>query len=116
MKKVILILALLFIAGCGGSNLTFSVDNNPTYKDGENTEIILTVEDNGDKVSGLTLTGELEMEKMDHGVIEVSFADNGNGTYSGEVSLPMGGEWIMLVKNKDDEKTEHLVSLQVNEG
>ena len=113
MKKIILILALVFIAGCGGSDLTFSVVNNPTYIEGELTDIVLSAEDKGEIVSGLTLTGEVDTE--DNGVKEVPFTDNSDGTYSGEVSLPTGGEWIMLVKNKDDKHTEHLIRLQVSE-
>ncbi|WP_026907325.1 membrane lipoprotein lipid attachment site-containing protein [Paucisalibacillus globulus] len=113
MKKIIIILVLVFLAGCGGSDLTFTVENNPTYKDGEVTEIVLAAEDNEEVVTGLTLSGEIDLE--DSEVIDVPFTDNGDGTYSGEASLPTSGEWILLVKNKDNEKVEHLIRLQVNE-
>lgn len=116
MKKVILFaLLLMFMAGCGGADPNFTVENSPSYKDGEPTEIILAAEENGEAVTGLNMIGELEMEKMDHGMVEVSFTDNGDGTYKGDVELPMGGEWLMELF-VDGEETGEIIRFQVNEG
>lgn len=121
LKKlmIIVVMMLLFVVGCGGSEeFTLSVENDPYYHQGELTEIVLLAEDeNGEPITGLSITGKLEMEKMDHGLIEVAFKDNGDGTYTGEVELPMGGEWIMdTVSELDGKEYSHVLRFQVNEG
>ena len=116
MKKVFFFMLLfIFMAGCGGTDTQYTVENSPSYKDGEPSEIILSAEENGEAVTGLDMTGELEMEKMDHGLVEVSFTDIGDGTYSGDVELPMGGEWLMELL-VDGEETGEIIRFQVNEG
>lgn len=119
MKKIwIALILLLFVAGCGGNSYSLEVQNEPVYKEGEPTEIILeAVDDNGETVTGLAIKGHLEMERMDHGTMTVSFTDNGDGTYSGEVIFPMGGEWIMSANvEKDGKEEEKLVKFEVREG
>lgn len=120
MKRFILVIGLLLLvaAGCGSDSVSLEVQNDPYYKEGEPTEIVLeAVDDSGEAVTGLAITGELEMEKMDHGTITVSFDDNGDGTYAGEVLLPMGGEWIMSATvEKDGKEKEQIVRFQVSEG
>ncbi|MEN1966772.1 FixH family protein [Lentibacillus sp. N15] len=120
MKRITVgFILLLFVTGCGSNGFTLSVDNQPYMKEGEQTtEIILRAEDdNGEPVKGLTITGEMEMEKMDHGTIAISFSDNGDGTYVGEVELPMGGEWIMATNaDKDGKKHDDQIRFEVSEG
>ncbi|MCG5102160.1 FixH family protein [Oceanobacillus alkalisoli] len=119
MKKIlwIIITGLCFLAACGGSDIDFSVDNSPHYVTDGETEIIIMVEDNGEAVSGMTIAGSLEMAKMDHGVIEANFTDNGDGSYTANVDLPMGGEWIMETETELDGKVyEETITFNVSEG
>ncbi len=119
MKKVLAVLMFvsLFIAGCGGTSPHFSVENTPSYVDGEETEIIVHADEDGEAVSGITLKGSLEMARMDHGVIETVFTDNGDGTYTALVELPMSGEWIITLDAEHDGSTyEETITFDVNEG
>lgn len=121
MKRLTLVITgivlMLLIAGCGGADLDFSVETPPKYKDGEAYEMVIKAEDNGEPVTGLEMTATLEMAKMDHGIIEVVFSDNGDGTYVGDVELPMAGEWIAALEaEKDGETYEMTLTFDVTEG
>lgn len=108
---------MLLIAGCGGGSIDFSVETPPKYKDGEAYEMVVKAEDNGESVTGLNMIATLEMAKMDHGIIEVVFSDNGDGTYVGEVELPMAGEWIAALEAEEDgEVYETTLTFDVTEG
>lgn len=116
MLVIVMITVMLMVAGCGGASPEFSVDTAPKYKDGESYPITLSVTDNGEAVTGMDILATLEMEKMDHGTIEVSFDDNGDGTYTGEVELPMGGEWIAGIEAELDGKTyDEILTFDVKE-
>lgn len=119
MKKSIVVFtmfAILLLTGCNSSKLEFSVETAPRYHAEQSYPIVLKATENGVAVSDLRLVATLEMARMDHGIIEVSFTDKGDGTYEGEVALPMGGEWIAnIVAEKAGKKTEEIVTFQVNE-
>ena len=96
--------------------MSFSVDNEPIFKEGEAQEIVLSATEGEEGVTGMNITGKLEMAKMDHGVIEATFSDNGDGTYRAEADLPMGGEWMMdMEAEKDGETYEEVITFQVSE-
>lgn len=119
MKKIntVLFAVGLFLVGCGASEAEVEVETVPTYVDGETSTIELYVTENGETAEGLEITSTLEMARMDHGMIEVLFEDNGNGIYSGEVELPMGGEWIMDTQiYLDGTVQEEVITFDVNEG
>jgi len=119
MKKlqILLFTFLLLLVGCGSGNMDVAVEKAPDYKDGEPSEMTLLISHGDDPVSGLTVVATLEMAKMDHGVIEVHFDDQGDGLYSGEVELPMGGEWIATVELDNGKKTaEEIITFDVKEG
>lgn len=118
MKKhgVWLGLLLLVLGGCGSSNLSIKVEQAPIIEDGTPSQIIVAITNDGDAVNGLTVTADLEMAKMDHGHIQVVLTESGDGLYSGEVELPMGGEWIADVKaDSDGDITEELITFDVEE-
>lgn len=115
MKKLIITLGLvlLILAGCGVPKFDLSVVNTPKYIAGDETEIVLRVED-GEPVTGATITGSLEMARMDHGVKVANFEDNGDGTYTALVALDMSGEWIMSTELEHDGETyEETLTLNV---
>ncbi|HLS59768.1 MAG TPA: FixH family protein [Virgibacillus sp.] len=89
----ILLMSFLFVA-CSPVKVDLSLEKAPRYKDGESYPMVIKAMEGKEGVTGLHIMATLEMAKMDHGVIEINFTDNGDGTYSGEVELPMEGEWI----------------------
>lgn len=117
-KYLVGVILLLLLVGCGGtSSIDFTVEKAPLYKDGESYIMIIQATDDDGIVTGLDLVATLEMAKMDHGVIEVTFTDNNDGTYEGEVTLPMAGEWIADVKAELNGKTyEKVLTFDVKEG
>lgn len=99
-----------------GSSPEFKLNTAPKFKVDVTYPIILSATENGDAVTGLDIVVTLEMAKMDHGVIKVEFDDNGDGTYSGDVELPMGGEWIANVEAEQDGKTyDDMLTFDVKE-
>jgi len=120
MKRFLPFLLILFLVACGSADaLDFTVEKAPTFKPDTPSEIIIKVKKDGEPLTGLELSGLLEMERMDHGIIEAKFVDQGDGTYSGEVELPMGGEWIIDLEahnGADGETYEDVLTFDVNEG
>ena len=118
MKKILLLMTLtiLIVAGCGANKMNFTVDKAPIYQNEVTSEFIVKVTESGEGVSGLTLTASLEMVKMDHGSIDVSFVDNGDGTYTGDAELSMAGEWIADIRaDKDGKVVEDVLTFDVKE-
>jgi len=119
MNKFIgMILVVIFVlVGCGGAKMDVAIEEAPKYKDGVTYPIVLTVEDGDEAITGLEVVADLEMSRMDHGTIEVVFTDQGDGTYEGEVELPMAGEWIANVDLiQDGETYDKTLTFEVNEG
>lgn len=118
MRKIFLsvLLTLLFLTGCGSNPLHVSVETAPRYQAEQSYPMILKITDNEEPLSGLDIVAVLEMARMDHGIIDVDFTDQGNGTYRGEVTLPMAGEWIAdIVINREGKEIEEMVTFQVDE-
>lgn len=119
MKKVISLLLIisLFIVGCSNEKLSVSVIDAPKYKDGESFPIVLSITDGSNAVTDAEVIATLEMARMDHGTIEVIFTNEGDGTYVGDVELPMAGEWIAnIVTTVNNKKSESTVTIDVVEG
>lgn len=119
MRKFVSLLLIisLFVVGCSSSNLSVSIAEAPKYKDGESFPIELSITDGSEAVTGADVSATLEMARMDHGIIEVFFEDQGDGSYLGEVELPMAGEWIAdVIVDRDGKQSETTVTFDVNEG
>jgi|SRR5690625_1364258 len=113
----IVLVVVFILVGCGGTKMDVAIEEIPNYKDGVAYPIVLTVEDGNEAVTGLEVVANLEMSRMDHGTIEVVFTDHGDGTYEGEVELPMAGEWIADVVLTQDGKTyDETLTFEVSEG
>ncbi|WP_262175746.1 FixH family protein [Saccharococcus sp. Marseille-Q5394] len=118
MKKsvVSLLFVVLLAAGCGSAKMDISIEETPEFKNGTPSEMILKVMDDDIRIEGLSIVATLEMAKMDHGVIEVQFEDIGEGLYSAQVELPMGGEWIADVEvESEGEQTKEVLTFDVKE-
>lgn len=118
MKKILTFLMGLFVlSGCGGSNYSVEVVDTPVFKpDLSPSAVTFKIAEGENPVKGLDVTANFEMEKMDHGSIQVSLKDKGEGIYGGEVALPMGGDWqaLLTIKNGNDSE-EKLVTFTVEE-
>ena len=119
MKKLILsiLITMLVVSGCGASQIEIEVDKVPDFVKGKESNFILKVTEGEELKTGLSITAKLEMAKMDHGVIEVSLEEVREGFYKGEVTLPMGGDWIADIQiDSSDGLVEEVVTLKVQEG
>src|SRR6478609_6395519 len=74
----------------------------------------IKVTENKKAVKGLDVSAQLSMTKMDHGSYDVKLEEGKNGTYSGQVNLPMGGKYeAALTLEKDGKKTEKIIEMNV---
>lgn len=118
MKKLIAVCTLLFIlVGCSSRpDYDISMKTAPKYNGEADFPIVIEISENGKPVEGLAITSFLEMAKMDHGTIEVTYQDKGNGLYESRVELPMAGEWIVNFETEKDGKTfEKVINFDVKE-
>ncbi|MCP8971009.1 FixH family protein [Ectobacillus ponti] len=111
MKRLSMVLLLgMLLVGCGKEDYKISVSKSPFFKQGTAVPFVIAVEKDGKKAESLDITGHLEMVKMDHGEIPVTFQETAAGTYESKVTLPMEGEWECVV---DIGKSEQVVKLKV---
>ncbi|MEH7490928.1 FixH family protein [Neobacillus niacini] len=118
MKKAMRLTALLLLAllaGCS-ADPEYSIDiTKPLYQQPDKEmpfEIQVNEKDEG--VTGLDVSAEFSMTNMDHGMTKVKLAEGKEGTYSGKVELPMPGKYeILFILEKDGEKTEKVISYEV---
>lgn len=120
MKKWLLImgfLLLLFSAGCSSSaDFELNLETAPKYKAETSYPIVIEVLKDGEPAEGVDMTATLEMARMDHGTIEVSFTDSGEGKYEAQLELPMGGEWIANIKGSmGKDEFEEVITFDVKE-
>jgi len=107
MKKwmgMLLFFSLVLIAGCGSTpHWEITMDTDYTYQG----QLPLTIEinDNNQPIEGLQVKATLEMEKMDHGEVDITFDDQGNGQYVGQAALPMGGDWVAYIQLTNGKQT-----------
>lgn len=118
MKKLFipLLIVLLTVTGCGSTALSFTLEQAPEFQKGELSEFIIKVTEGDKGATGLSIIALLEMEKMDHGVIEVQLEDIGDGLYKGSAELSMGGDWLVELKTESGKKTvEEVLTFEVKE-
>ncbi len=104
MKKHLLLImmaCILALVGCASKPAYETALQVPDkFKVGEEIPLTLTVKQNNQPVTGLVVTAHLEMKKMDHGTVDVTFAEKENGEYRANAKLPMGGEWVAFIQLK----------------
>lgn len=118
MKRLVVSLLLIVVlaAGCSSAKMDISIEKMPESKTGTPSEMLIKVAEDGVGLEGLSVVASLEMAKMDHGELEVQFEEIGDGLYSGQVELPMGGEWIADVEVKSGEETvKEILTVEVEE-
>lgn len=104
MKKILLLMVvvLLAVTGCSSKSQYVTTLQTPkSMKMGQEIPLTLQVQQNQQPATGLTISAQLEMKKMDHGTVEVTFREQGNGEYVAQAKLPMGGDWVAITTIND---------------
>lgn len=112
MKKLLTFLMGLFVlSGCGGSNYNVNLVDTPVFMPDSASKVSFKIMEGAKPSAGLNVKASFEMEKMDHGSINVKLKEQGEGVYGGEVMLPMEGDWqaLLTIANGKDTK-EKLVT------
>lgn len=106
----ILLLFVLFVAGCGKANWDISIEKAPFFKLGIEAPFIVKITNHTQPVSKLTVHATFEMEKMNHGSIDIDLIEKDSGQYEGFIEFPMQGEYdvFLTIANGKSEKEEHL--------
>jgi hypothetical protein len=118
MKKAMRLTALLllaFLAGCT-ADPEYSIEiTKPIYQQpDEEMPFEIQVKEKDEDTTGLDVSAEFSMTNMDHGMTKVKLTEGEEGTYSGMVELPMPGKYeILFILEKDGEKTEKVISYEV---
>jgi hypothetical protein len=74
----------------------------------------IKVTQNKKAAKGLKVSAQLSMTSMDHGSYDVVLVEGEEGTYTGKVLLPMGGDYeAVLTLEKAGKKTEKVIKLEV---
>lgn len=118
MKKTIrfaVLLLLAFLAGCSADpEYTIEVTKPLYQQNDKEVPFEIKVTENGEAVTGLTVTAEFSMANMDHGTTKVDMTEAEGGIYSGNVELQMAGKYeIFLILDRDGEKTEKVIDYEV---
>ncbi|WLR50352.1 FixH family protein [Bacillus tianshenii] len=119
MKKLFMLLSLMIIvAGCNSApNWSAKIEQAPYFKDGEASQLVVSVKEEGNEVKGLEVEAVLEMTKMDHDDLKVQLKEQDAGIYIGEIVLPMAGEWEAIVTMKDGEQeTETVLTFEAEKA
>jgi hypothetical protein len=112
---LVLLLLLSLITGCSsGPDYKIDVTKELYYQKDTAMPFEIKVTEDKKAVKGLKVTAQLSMTNMDHGSYDVTFAVGKNGTYSGQVNLPMGGKYeAAFTLEKDGKKTEKVIDINV---
>ncbi|UCZ54053.1 FixH family protein [Bacillus shivajii] len=116
LATLLLLTSMFVIVACSGDE-EWSMEMSDVNKDRNgHVHMTLKILDGEEPVEGLNVSALLEMSRMDHGHIDVQFADGGNGIYAGSVELPMSGEWIAEVTlEQGDKKKSETIIFEVGE-
>jgi hypothetical protein len=101
--SIISLFALL--AGCSSNQSVELETTKPIYFSEEEKPVEIKVTEDGKAVEGLKINAEFSMVDMDHGTYEASYEEVGDGVYSSELALPMGGDWEAVYTIERDGKT-----------
>lgn len=119
MKRLAIpmILLLAILAGCGtDKDWKVEVTKDLYYQKDKETSFQIKVTDDNKTVKDLKVNAEFSMANMDHGSESIPLQEEKNGLYSGNIALPMNGDYeIVLSLEKDGEKVEKVIKETVKE-
>lgn len=108
-KWILFMIGLLLIGGCGKSpDWQVSLIASGELKEGESLPLTLEVKKKGQPVHGLHIDAVLEMQRMNHGTVEVQFTEKGEGVYEGSAILSMPGDWTGNLVISDTKHTDEV--------
>lgn len=119
MKKVVAILLGLFvISGCNGSsNWDVELAETPNVIESQAAPVTFKISTDDKPAANLEVNAKFEMAKMDHGSLEVELAEREEGVYTGEVELPMEGDWQAFLTISDGKNsTEEVITFTAQKG
>lgn len=100
------VFCMMILSACSSPDWEAAIGTPTGFQPEEPFPLIVEVNENGKPVTGLQMSGVLEMAKMDHGTIEVDFKETENGKYEGTVKLPMGGDWNAILEMAKEKKSK----------
>lgn len=117
MKKFwpVIILFLMILSACNKTpEWQISIELEPFYKEGAPAPFVINITENEKEATELTVVASFEMERMDHGTVEVKLKEKSAGVYEGLVELPMSGDYIVVltIQNENQQK-EELIEITV---
>ncbi|MEH7333278.1 FixH family protein [Neobacillus drentensis] len=117
MKRLLfpMLLLIAMLAGCSkGPEYEIEVTKDLYFQKDTALPFEIKVTENKKAVKGLDVSAQISMTNMDHGTYDVKLEEGKNGTYSGNVKLPMGGKYEATFTLKNDgDKTEEVINLNV---
>ncbi|MEH7272051.1 FixH family protein [Neobacillus vireti] len=118
MKKAMRLTVLLFLAALAGCSADpeYSIEvTKPIYQQPDKEmPFEITVTENDKAVTGLDVTAVFSMTNMDHGTTVVELTEGEDGTYTGNVELPMTGKYeIIFTLDKDGTKVEEVITQDI---
>jgi hypothetical protein len=118
MKKTMMLAALLLLitlVGCTASpEYKVEVTKPIYYQQNTSVPFEIKVTEKDKSVTDLKVSAVFSMTNMDHGTTEVELAEEKDGNYSGNVELPMGGKYeILLTLTSDGESVEKVINYEV---
>ncbi|RSK26604.1 hypothetical protein EJF36_06890 [Bacillus sp. HMF5848] len=116
MKKIITVFIIIFLlTGCNNtSSWDVSIVEAPSYNQGEPSHVVFQLSEDGKPLTGLDVVASFEMTKMDHGYIDIPLQENESGLYEGNITLPMAGEWEVLLQISNNKQVvEKIVTFNV---
>ncbi|MFE8701939.1 FixH family protein [Cytobacillus sp. FJAT-54145] len=119
MKKILMILLLVFLLGaCSSqSDLNVEITKDLFYVKDKESKFEIKITDKGKPVEGLTIAANFSMTDMDHGSYDVSLTESEKGMYVGELAIPMAGKWEIVFTVEQDGKTiEKVIQYEVKKS
>lgn len=118
MKRLLVLVCLISLSACtksAGPDITLS--RPPIFMKGAASPLEIQILDGSAPAAGYSVEAEFSMARMDHGTASAVLQETEPGRYSGEIALPMGGEWNIAVNATRDGKTvQKDLTVQLNDG
>jgi hypothetical protein len=115
LYATLLLTLMAMLTGCSsGPDYTIKVTKELYYQQDTEAPFEIKVTEGKKAVKGLDVSAEFSMANMDHGTTDVKLAEGKDGTYSGNVALPMSGKYeVAFTLVKDGKKAEEVINLNV---
>lgn len=113
-----IILISLILAGCSLSpKWDLDVSKKPAFLKDKASQIEITVTENDKPVTGLEVTAQLSMVKMDHGTIDIKMEELEDGLYAAKAPITMDGKWeAMFFLEKDEQELEKVIEMDIEKA